>query len=133
MRLLIAAVAALVLTAPADAAEIPVTTHADVVDNGGDCGLREAIMAANLNVAWGDCPAGSATTADRVQLEEGLYLLTRSGAGENANDTGDLDAAAGTLLITGRGPGTTISSAGIDRVLDVGATSIVRLDRLTVA
>jgi CSLREA domain-containing protein len=47
MRLLVTALALLMLAAPANAAEITVTTHADVVSKDFNCSLREAISSAN--------------------------------------------------------------------------------------
>jgi CSLREA domain-containing protein len=78
------------------------TAHAEtfVVTQTGDpapgacnaqCSLREAVDAANLSI--GD---------DRVKLRAQTYRLTRSGSGENANATGDLDVL-GSLEIFGRG------------------------------
>jgi CSLREA domain-containing protein len=127
---------ALAFAAPASATDMAVTTHADVLSNDGQCSLREAVAAANFNVASGDlageCPAGGGG-ADRVQLETGTYLLSRPGARENGNATGDLDVTAGTLIVTGRGLATKITAAGIDRALDVVTpTAIVRLESLTV-
>ena len=37
---------------------INVTTQTDELNNDGDCSLREAIRAANLNAAVDACPAG---------------------------------------------------------------------------
>ncbi len=130
------ALLALAFAAPANATDMAVTTQADLLANDGECSLREAVTAANTNLpsgaATGECPAGGA--ADRVQLETGTYLLSRPGARENGNNSGDLDVTAGTLILTGRGPATKITTLGLDRALDVVApTAIVRLDSLTVA
>jgi CSLREA domain-containing protein len=45
-----------------------------------DCSLREAVVTANA------CPG-----PQTIRLPAGAYLLTRTGAGEDAADTGDLD------------------------------------------
>ena len=52
---------------PADAATITVTTHFDTDSHDGFCSLREAILAANSNAAYNDCPAGSG--ADRIVFD----------------------------------------------------------------
>ena len=87
------------------------TTHADLVGADGRCSLREAITAANTDATFGDCPAGEPAAVDVVRLDTGLYLLSRAGAREDANGTGDLDVAAGgPLTIAGQGAGTTTIS-----------------------
>ena len=87
--LLLPVAACLLLAAPASAATIPVTTTDDTVAAVGACSLRAAISAANSDAASGGCPAGDDT--DTVTLPAGTYGLSRSGAGEDANSTGDLD------------------------------------------
>ena len=47
--------------APASAATITVTTTVDENGTGTDCSLREAIQAANTNLAVGGCPTGQPT------------------------------------------------------------------------
>jgi CSLREA domain-containing protein len=132
---LVALLTPLALAAPASATEIAVTTHADLVGADGRCSLREAVTAANTDAAFGDCPAGEPAAGDLVRLDAGLYLLSRAGTGEDANGSGDLDiAAGGPLTIAGQGASTTtISTAGIDRVLDVAAGATARAERLSVA
>ena len=59
--------------------------------------LREAIQAANTDLAVDACPAGGA--ADTMMVPAGVYLLTLAGAGEDGNATGDLDVGqAGTAI-----------------------------------
>jgi CSLREA domain-containing protein len=75
---------------------IVVTITDDIVANDGECSLREAIAAANSNVASGflpgECAAGSATATDIILLEAGeTYNLTIQGANEDWGATGDLD------------------------------------------
>jgi CSLREA domain-containing protein len=75
---------------------IYVNTTNDVVADDGFCSLREAIIAANTNIASGleegECPAGSATETDVILLTAGeTYDLTIAGAGNNNAQTGDLD------------------------------------------
>src|SRR5262245_15603205 len=76
-------------------ASITVDTTADenaaAADNGA-CALREAIQAANTNLAVDSCAAGSPGATDTITLADGAtYTLTTSGTGENAASTGDLD------------------------------------------
>jgi CSLREA domain-containing protein len=103
----------------------------DLVSDNGTCQLREAIIAANENVQYDGCPAGSAAQIDRVVLIAGTYVIDlSSGANEEAGQTGDLDIA-GDLVIEGLSPRYTIidggSATSIDRVFDLfdaGAVTI---------
>lgn len=61
-------------------------------ENASACTLREAVQAANTNMAFGGCTAGSASGTD-VILTPGA-ILSRGGAGEDANATGDLDISS---------------------------------------
>lgn len=115
------------------ATTITVTTFSDELNVDGDCSLREAIRAANLNVGVDACPAGSAD--DSIRLSAGTYTLAIVGQSEDAALTGDLDlSGAGHLAIQGAGAGTTIvDGGGIDRVFDiVGASSSAALSNLTI-
>ncbi len=61
---------------PTDAAAITVTITADEDSHpaaGAGCSLREAIIAANTDSAYGGCPAGSGD--DVIQLGSGTYIL----------------------------------------------------------
>jgi len=101
----------------ARAASIGVNTTLDDTANNHNCTLREAIIAANTD-SWVDscAPGGS---DDYIGLGPFTYVLTVTGAGEDAALTGDLDITD-TLTIEGAGPGQTIIDAGgIDRVFDV--------------
>src|SRR5687767_3195887 len=101
MRLLLAGLLTLVLAAPAAAADITVTTRQDTVSADGRCSLREAVTAANTNAATGGCPAGT-VAPDVILLGDGHYLLSRAGAGEDGNATGDLDLLdAGLVTLRG--------------------------------
>ena len=61
---------------------LTVSTTTDVVDgNDGECSLREAVIAANRNMASGgmvgECPAGSDSITDVIMLaEDQTYLLS---------------------------------------------------------
>ena len=116
---LLAIVACLALPPrPVDAATIAVTTTIDELNTDGDCSLREAVRAANTNVAVDACPAGQNDQTDTITVPAGTYTLTVAG---NDNDAagGDLDlrdnavdnAVADDLVISGAGAATTIIQA----------------------
>lgn len=102
---------------PLQAATIQVTTTKDELTQNGACSLREAISNANADAAtYRDCLAGSG--ADTITLPAGTFLLTLTGANENANATGDLDIL-GELTLSGAGETKTILDGNAtDRVLD---------------
>ncbi len=106
---------------PVRAAAITVNTTTDELNADGDCSLREAVQAANTNVAVDACPAGSASETDTLQLDNLTYTLGLVGTGEDANATGDLDiTGGGPIAINGTAFGRTAISGGFgDRVLDV--------------
>jgi hypothetical protein len=129
-RLACVAFVLLIAPATASAATITVTTDQDLfAASGGPCSLRGAIEAARTNAAFGGCGAGSG--ADTIELPAGDYGLTRPGAGEDANATGDLDITAGDVTIAGAGS-PTIDGRDIDRVVDVIAGATLTLRDLTV-
>ncbi len=67
---------------------IAVTTVGDELNTDGDCSLREAIQAANLNTAVDACAAG--VGADTIVLAAGTYTISRSGI-DDTNANGDFD------------------------------------------
>src|SRR5262245_30126534 len=74
-----------------------VTTTLDVVDLAdGKRSLREAITAAN-----------KLPGADVVALPPGVFNITRAGASDDANSTGDFDITD-SVTITGAGRGLTV-------------------------
>src|SRR3954469_23566971 len=115
----------------AHAASIAVTTQSDSLILDGVCSLREAVAAANSDVTVGGCTAGSG--ADVIDVPKGTFELTRAGASEDLDNTGDLDIRSD-LVLAGAGAGaTTIDAAGLDRVLDVPiAGPTVTIQNLTV-
>lgn len=117
-------------TTPAQAATITVTTAADELNSDGDCSLREAIRAANLDTAVDACPAGSG--ADSIVLPAGTYTLTINGASEEAAVTGDLDILQDVTIQGAGNAGTIINGNGVDRVFDVLSGAHVTLARMTI-
>ncbi|WP_440225668.1 choice-of-anchor Q domain-containing protein [Dokdonella sp. MW10] len=110
-------VVAAVLAGSAQAATITVTTTNDSVAADAQCSLREAITAANTDAAFNGCPAGSG--ADIIVLPAGEYRLTRAGADEDGNLTGDLDIRS-SLQLQGAGADLTrIRGDRVDRLFDV--------------
>lgn len=107
-------------TGGAHAANIAVGTTVDELDGDTECSLREAIQAANSDAAVSGCAAGSG--ADTITVPAGFYQLTRVGAGENGNATGDLDVASD---VTIRGTGAVIDGNATDRVLHVLAGTVL--------
>lgn len=99
----------------------------------GTCDLREAIQAANTNMAVGQCPAGDAGS-DIISLPAGTITLAAAGLDEDGNDTGDLDIldVGGPLTINGAAGGTIIDGAGLDRVLHV-LDSTLSLSSVTIS
>ncbi|MCX6031797.1 MAG: CSLREA domain-containing protein, partial [Chloroflexi bacterium] len=116
----------------AHAATFTVNTTADTTDanpgdgvcadSGGACSLRAAIREAN-----------SLTGADTITLPAGTYTLTRAGASENLNATGDLDIRSA-ITLNGAGASSTIIDANqLDRVFDIEASgATVVLDGITI-
>lgn len=93
-------------------APIVVTSTLDVIDPTNDATeltLREAITIANNNLG-----------PDTIALPAGNFLLTLAGAGEDLNNTGDLDILD-PVVITGAGAGQTVIDASqiTDRVLEI--------------
>jgi CSLREA domain-containing protein len=85
---------------------ITVNSTADKINTDGFCTLREAIIAANKDLASsgaaGECPAGSGS--DTIVLPAGMYTLTRSDYGsEDSASTGDLDIKSNITIIGGPG------------------------------
>lgn len=123
------------LVTTANAAEVPVTSHQDlsITASGGDCGLRQAVQAAQTDSPVGGCPSGSGD--DRIILAGGDYKLSIPGADENDNATGDLDGfSTDRLEIIGTDPQTPtrIIGGGDDRVIHVLQDSQLELTDLTI-
>jgi CSLREA domain-containing protein len=127
MNFFLAKAAALLLAGSAAAqAALQVTTTADSVANDGQCSLREAISAANSNVASGaaagECGAGQPPPFDRIDIPAGTFRLQRSGAVDDSNAAGDLDIRrAGVQLIGAGADVSVVRGDREERVFDIGA------------
>lgn len=109
---------------------IHVSTTADEINNDGDCSLREALRAANLDVAVDACPAGSG--ADTIDIPAGTYLLSIAVVGDDEGLTGDLDLV-GEVTLQGHGANSTIIDANaLDRVFQILPSATVTIEALTV-
>ncbi|HEX6385971.1 MAG TPA: choice-of-anchor Q domain-containing protein, partial [Anaerolineae bacterium] len=109
-----------------------VTTTADDVTDNGNCTLREAIIAANIDRALDACPAGDG--ADTIMVPAGDYLFLLAGNSEEAAQTGDLDITED-VTILGEGRATTvINTNGLDRAFDIRSTgNDVQVANLTIS
>ena len=96
---------------------IIVTTTADELDIDGNCSLREAIEAANHDLAVDTCIGGSGN--DIISVPGGIYTITLASTSEDTNKTGDYDITSN-LSILGAGiSATEISASAIDRIIHV--------------
>lgn len=106
-----------VLAPAARASTITVNTTGDELNEDGDCSLREAIRATNLDQAVDGCPAGNG--ADTILVPQGTYAFALPGVDEDEALTGDLDIRED-LTIVGAGRRHTIIDAnGLDRVFQI--------------
>jgi CSLREA domain-containing protein len=102
---------------------ITVNTIADELNADGDCSLREAIQAANMDTPVDACAGGSGD--DTIDVPVGRYILMIPGAGEDANATGDLDITDN-LIISGADAATTIIDGNAsDRVFHIISDSLL--------
>ncbi|HYN89494.1 MAG TPA: choice-of-anchor Q domain-containing protein [Ardenticatenaceae bacterium] len=130
LAVLLAGLALLVVGAQAaQTATIGVTTMADELNADGDCSLREAIRAANLDSAVDACPAGS--NLDTVSLPGGTYTVTIAGAEEDEALTGDLDISEGLILAGAGSDRTVLDGGGLDRLFDIRVAAPVQISGLT--
>lgn len=118
---------------PAHANSIFVTTHLDSVSDNNLCSLRQAIIAANTDLSVGGCSAGNG--ADTIFLEDATtYILSESGANEDASITGDLDIIEDLTIIGGSSATqkSTIRGGGLDRVLHIIGSINVNIQNLNI-
>src|SRR5204862_247332 len=106
-------------------ASITVNTLADENGTGANCSLREAITAANNDVAFGGCPAGSGTdtitfsVTGTITLGSSLPNITSS-----MNITGP---GAGSLTINGN-DSVRIMTIGDSLTITIYAYTVVTID-----
>jgi len=133
--MVLAAIAATFVIVPAaNAVQIGVSTTEDTYGgSAGSCSLREAITAAQTNAAFDGCPAGSGV--DVVRVPGGEYKITRAGAGENANLTGDFDVTGTDALsieAADSNAKVTVNGNGLDRVFDQQGNNALSINFLHV-
>lgn len=119
---LILAVLSACAPSPVCVPEYTVTKTTDTNDgvcNVSDCSLREAVDNANA------CPGPQI-----IHLPAGGYMLTITGAEEDANATGDLDITDD-LSILGMGA-PSVDGGGIDRAFEVFSPAVVDMDLLII-
>jgi CSLREA domain-containing protein len=106
---------------------ITVNTTEDESNTDGDCSLREAIEAANTNLAVDECAAGSATEEDAIYfaLGEKAKIVLSSTLPTITDPSG--------LTIDGKKAKITVSGNDAVRVFEVGSGAEVSLRNLTVA
>ncbi|MFN8465935.1 MAG: choice-of-anchor Q domain-containing protein [Caldilineaceae bacterium] len=133
--LLCAAALGLVVAPVHGAGPITVTTTSDSIADDGFCSLREAVIAANTDNSFHDCPAGSGadTIVFDAQLPRPVIItLTLTGADEDAAETGDLDVS-GTLAIVGETPDAiVIDGDAADRVFEALQASTLGISGVTI-
>jgi CSLREA domain-containing protein len=111
-------------------AVITVDTPDDELNEDGDCSLREAIRAANIDSTVDGCEAGNGQ--DTILVGEGTYVLALTGIGEDEALTGDLDITDD-LTITGAGASVTIIDGDhLDRVFHIIGEVSVGISRVTI-
>ena len=116
-----------------------VTTTEDLADSfrlDGACRIASPSGAGNVCSLRGAIQEANAQSHALVALPAGTYTLTRTGAGEDAGATGDLDVTAGVTLLGASATSTfvqagTTATNGIDRVLEVRPGGIARIQGVT--
>ncbi len=103
--------------APSPVAGITVTTLLDEYDDTDTgCSLREAITAANTDLPFGGCDAGSGI--DTITIPAGTITFLLPGH-EDDNISGDLDIYSSLNLVGAGMDKTTIDAAQMDRVIQI--------------
>ena len=86
----------------------------------GSCALRAAVDEANANLS-----------VDTIQIADGIDpVLSRAGADEDANSTGDLDVGNELIIV---GEGNVIDAGGLDRVIDHRGQRLLRVQGVELA
>ncbi|MBN8866882.1 MAG: hypothetical protein J0H98_04965 [Solirubrobacterales bacterium] len=113
----------------AGAATITVDTAVDQAGAASSCSLRNAVIAADQDVAAGGCAAGSGD--DLIEVPPGSYELSLSGADENLGVSGDLDLrgpGAVTIEPSSAAGGVVIDGLNLDRVIHLAGGSLALRD-----
>lgn len=136
LALLLCAAALGVVVAPVQGAgPITVTTASDDIADDGFCSLREAVIAANTDSSFHDCPAGSGadTIVFDAQLPRPVVItLALTGADEDGAQSGDLDVT-GALAIVGESPdAVVIDGSAADRVFEALQASTLGISGVTI-
>lgn len=122
----LAVAAMLAFGSTAGAATITVNTTVDSAGAGASgCSLRNAVIAADQDVAAGNCVVGSGD--DVIKVPQGVYELNLSGTDENLGATGDLDLQGpGAEVIEPATPTAkvTIDGLNLDRIFQLGGGSL---------
>lgn len=108
---------------------ITANTAEDESNSDGDCSLREAVEAADANVAVGGCRAGSASGEDRIAFKvgkEATIKLDPQLGQINVTDTGGLSIDGGKKDVT-------VSGGDQTRVFEVSSGAELTIQDLTVA
>ena len=117
-------VASMTVVPLASADDFYVNKTADTADGScdvTDCSLREAVIASN-----------GTPVADTIYLPAGVYTLSIPGADEDAAATGDLDIKSDVTILGDAYLPSIVDGGGIDRVFDVWAEVIVKIEWLTI-
>jgi CSLREA domain-containing protein len=114
-------------TAAAPGTTIKVNTNADESNTDGDCSLREAIKAANTNLAVDGCAAGSSTDRDAIHFALGTQATITLGS------TLPTITDPSGLTIDGQKAKITVSGDDKVRVFRVAPVGKLALLHLTVA
>jgi CSLREA domain-containing protein len=132
--ILVALAAGLVTASSSNAATIDVNTTEDAYGgSAAACSLREAITAAQTNAAFDGCSAGSGP--DIISVPDGEYRITRAGADEDNNVTGDFDVTGTNALIIEPSTGNdrvVVDGNAIDRVFDQQGANQLSLRNLEI-
>src|SRR5438477_3841107 len=113
--------------APTSYFAVTVNTINDENGVGSGCSLREAITSANTHTNFGGCALGvnPGPGTNTIFLPSGIYVLSLSGAGEDANATGDLDIRANLIISSTGAEGIAVPSTVTgntswdDRIFDI--------------
>jgi CSLREA domain-containing protein len=107
----------------------PNTTQDQFGEDLDKCTLREAIQAASTDAPFGGCPAGSVLDVIDLSTYSSSYNITRAGASEDDNATGDFDfSGTGVIILQGgAAQRSRISANQLDRIIDVDIASGIQV------